>query len=232
MFLLFLLAVCDSVLTRFAATLTDEVKADPKLIEIEFKSFCLTAKNKDERFVCISKCAHMWLIKKCKSLIVLLFDALQCYYLGGRETSATGMLGEMSKPMSWGMPTIKICEKLKKKDAQICDLRYGMYDWSDAILCIMIQQVTNCTQKWINESMCSFLYWNCIYFLDFTEKQIDLSAVDLKKLKVRDLKKILNDWDENCDGCIEKTDYIRRIEELKPKYYKEGASAKKADDEL
>lgn len=55
-----------------------------------------------------------------------------------------------------------------------------------------------------------------------TEKQIDLSAVDLKKLKVRDLKKILNDWDEICDGCLEKTDYIRRIEELKPKYYKES----------
>lgn len=53
------------------------------------------------------------------------------------------------------------------------------------------------------------------------EKQIDLSAVDLKKLKVRDLKKILNDWDEICDGCLEKTDFIRRIEELKPKYYKE-----------
>ncbi|KAG8038677.1 hypothetical protein G9C98_000232 [Cotesia typhae] len=50
------------------------------------------------------------------------------------------------------------------------------------------------------------------------EKQIDLDKVDLKKLKVRDLKKILNDWDENCDGCIEKTDYIKRIEELKPKY--------------
>lgn len=45
--------------------------------------------------------------------------------------------------------------------------------------------------------------------------------MDLKKLKVRDLKKILNDWDENCDGCLEKGDYIRRIEELKPKYYRE-----------
>lgn len=42
--------------------------------------------------------------------------------------------------------------------------------------------------------------------------------MDLKKLKVRDLKKILNDWDESCDGCIEKTDFIKRIEELKPKY--------------
>lgn len=52
----------------------------------------------------------------------------------------------------------------------------------------------------------------------FSEKQIDLNTVNLKKLKVRDLKKILNDWDENCEGCLEKTDFIKRIEELKPKY--------------
>lgn len=56
--------------------------------------------------------------------------------------------------------------------------------------------------------------------LILVEKQIDLNTVDLKKLKVRDLKKILNDWDEGCDGCLEKTDYIKRIEELKPKYSK------------
>lgn len=54
--------------------------------------------------------------------------------------------------------------------------------------------------------------------LTFVEKQIDLNNVDLKKLKVRDLKKILNDWDESCDGCLEKTDFIKRIEELKPQY--------------
>lgn len=96
--------------------------------------------------------------------------------MGGLEESATGILGEMSKPLSWSMPAIKICEKLKKMDNQICDLRY--------------------------------------------EKQIDLNTVDLKKLKVRDLKKILNDWDEECEGCLEKTDFIKRIEELKPKYQK------------
>jgi len=56
----------------------------------------------------------------------------------------------------------------------------------------------------------------CIF--NFVEKQIDLNNVDLKKLKVRDLKKILNDWDESCDGCLEKSDFIKRIEELKPKY--------------
>ena len=55
----------------------------------------------------------------------------------------------------------------------------------------------------------------------FSEKQIDLKNVDLKKLKVRDLKKILNDWDESCDGCLEKSDFIKRIEELKPKHLRE-----------
>lgn len=132
---------------------------------------------------------------------------LQCYYLGGLDTSATGILSEMSKPLSWSMPALKICEKLKKKDAQVCDLRFGMQFYLFEIFCIVLQII--CTI--------------CVFFLHrfISEKQIDLSAVDLKKLKVRDLKKILNDWDETCDGCIEKTDYIRRIEELKPKYYKE-----------
>jgi len=37
---------------------------------------------------------------------------------------------------------------------------------------------------------------------------------------VRDLKKILSDWDEECDGCLEKTDFIKRIEQLKPQYVK------------
>lgn len=56
------------------------------------------------------------------------FMRFQCYYLGGLEDSATGILGELSKPLSWSMPADKICEKLKKRDAQICDLRFGMYN--------------------------------------------------------------------------------------------------------
>jgi len=142
--------VCVSVLKKFSDDLDEDVRKDFKKIENQFRKYCKGAKGKENRF---------------------------CYYLGGLEESATGILGEISKPLSWNMPADKICEKLRKKDGQICDLRY--------------------------------------------EKTIDFKTVDLKKLKVRDLKKILNDWDEDCDGCIEKTDFIKRIEELKPKYVRD-----------
>lgn len=142
--------VCVSVVSRFEQSLTKEEKTKTNVIEQKFKDFCKDLKLKENRF---------------------------CYYLGGTSDAATGILGELSKPMSWGMPPEKVCEKLKKKDSQVCELRY--------------------------------------------DKQIDLKTVDLKKLKVRDLKKILNDWDEVCDGCLEKGDYIKRIEELKPKYMRD-----------
>lgn len=142
--------VCVGVMNKLIKRLSSDEKNDPKKIEERFREFCLDAKKSENRF---------------------------CYYIGGLEESATKILGEMSKPMSWGMPAEKICEKLKKKDAQICDLRY--------------------------------------------EKTIDLKTVDLKKLKVKDLKKILSDWDETCDGCIEKTEFIARVEELKKKYVHE-----------
>merc|ERR1712142_153065 len=141
--------VCVKYLTKFSESLSSAEKSVPAKIEQKFRDACKTAKGKENRF---------------------------CYYLGGLDESATGILSEMSKPLSWSMPAEKVCEKLKKKDSQICDLKY--------------------------------------------DKQIDLNNVDLKKLKVCDLKKILNDWDETCPDCLEKGDYIKRIEHLKPTYVK------------
>ncbi|KAK4877996.1 hypothetical protein RN001_010502 [Aquatica leii] len=91
--------VCIKTIDKFSSTLSDATKKDPKKIEDEFKIFCKGTKNKENRL---------------------------CYYLGGLEESATGILGELSKPLSWSMPAEKICEKLKKKDGQVCDLRYDV----------------------------------------------------------------------------------------------------------
>ncbi|KFD63223.1 hypothetical protein M514_24600 [Trichuris suis] len=53
------------------------------------------------------------------------------------------------------------------------------------------------------------------------DKSIDWKTVDLKKLKVKDLRKILDDWGETCRACSEKSDFIARVEELKPKHVRE-----------
>ena len=55
----------------------------------------------------------------------LSLSLLQCYYVGALEESATGMLNEMTKPISWGVPADKVCMKLYRKDEQICELKYG-----------------------------------------------------------------------------------------------------------
>lgn len=66
----------------------------------------------------------------------------------------------------------------------------------------------------------------------FIEKQIDLTKVNLKKLKVKDLKKILSDWDEQCKGCTEKSDFISKIKDLMPVHAPEAAKVLKKRDEL
>ncbi|XP_055151489.1 mesencephalic astrocyte-derived neurotrophic factor-like [Symphalangus syndactylus] len=141
---------------RFYQDLKDrDVTFSPATIENELIKFCREARGKENRL---------------------------CYYIGATDDAATKIINEVSKPLAHHIPVEKICEKLKKKDSQICELKY--------------------------------------------DKQIDLSTVDLKKLRVKELKKILDDWGETCKGCAEKSDYIRKINELMPKYAPKAASAR------
>ena len=57
--------------------------------------------------------------------ILISLVLFQCYYIGGLKISATYILGSLSKPLKSHIPVVKICEGLKKKDSQICDLKYG-----------------------------------------------------------------------------------------------------------
>jgi len=123
---------------------------DMAKIEKKFEEICVDTKKQENRF---------------------------CYYVGGLEESATKIVNELSKPLSWGLPAEKVCERLSKKDSQICQLRY--------------------------------------------DRTIDWKTVDLKKLRVKDLKKILSDWDETCDNCLEKPEFIAKVEQVKPKYVRE-----------
>ncbi|XP_028620799.1 cerebral dopamine neurotrophic factor [Grammomys surdaster] len=140
--------VCREFLNRFYnSLLTRGADFSVDSIEKELLSFCLDAKGKENRL---------------------------CYYLGATTDSATKILGEVTRPMSVHMPTVKICEKLKKMDSQICELKY--------------------------------------------EKRLDLASVDLWKMRVAELKEILQSWGEECRACAEKNDYVNLIKELAPKY--------------
>ena len=141
--------MCFSVVNKLSALLAPDESSDAKKIESKFSEFCKTSKKQDNRF---------------------------CYYVGGLEESATKIVGELTKPLSWGLPADKICERLQKKDAQICDLRY--------------------------------------------ERTIDLATVEPKKLRVKDLKKILSDHDEKCENCIEKAEFVAKVEELQARMVK------------
>ncbi|XP_059859766.1 cerebral dopamine neurotrophic factor [Delphinus delphis] len=90
--------VCQEFLNRFYNSLIARgVNFSLDTIEKELISFCLDVKGKENRL---------------------------CYYLGATKDAATKILSEVTRPMSVHMPAVKICEKLKKMDSQICELKY------------------------------------------------------------------------------------------------------------
>ncbi|KAM9311756.1 cerebral dopamine neurotrophic factor [Gastrophryne carolinensis] len=140
--------VCMEYLQRFYQSIIEQnIEFTPAAIEKELISSCREATGKENRL---------------------------CYYLGATSDAATKILSEVTRPMSAHVPIPKICERLRKLDTQICELKY--------------------------------------------EKKLDLNSVDLAKLRVAELKKILDSWGEACIACIEKTDYVQLIKELAPKY--------------
>ena len=91
--------VCISYLGRFYQDLKDRgVTFSPASIEKELIKFCREARGKENRL---------------------------CYYIGATDDAATKIINEVSKPLAHHIPVEKICEKLKKKDSQICELKYG-----------------------------------------------------------------------------------------------------------
>ncbi|KAL3314352.1 hypothetical protein Ciccas_007031 [Cichlidogyrus casuarinus] len=149
------------MLTKFNNQLDSQSRKDANSIGNSFKEFCKTTKGKDNSL---------------------------CYYIGGLETSATNIINEMTRPLSFNMPIEKVCEKLKKMDGQICELKY--------------------------------------------EKIIDLKTANLKKLKVKDLKKVLEAWGESCNGCTEKNEFISLVRDKMKIYDPEAYAIHAKHEEL
>jgi hypothetical protein len=91
---------------------------------------------------------------------------LQCYYLDPIKR-------EISQPIKNGVPTDKICERLKKKSAEICALR----------------------------------------FASSAPPPVE-SIDDFNKLRIKDLKNIMAEKGISCPECLEKSDFVQKLEQV------------------
>ncbi|KAG8440001.1 hypothetical protein GDO86_005971 [Hymenochirus boettgeri] len=91
-------ALCTKYLDNFYHSLLERNAAfTPAAIEREFIEVCKESTGKENRL---------------------------CYYLGATSDAATKILSEVTRPMSAHVPAYKICEKLRRIDMQICELKY------------------------------------------------------------------------------------------------------------
>ena len=89
--------------------------------------------------------------------------------MGDAESgTAGGVKRDISGSLARGINAKRLCTRMKKKDAQMCELRY--------------------------------------------EKKIDVKNTDLKKLRVKELRKIADDESIDVKGLVEKEEFIKKIQ--------------------
>ena len=134
-----------SVIGQMDAIVTREDREDVVKVEKVMRKYCDTAKGKDKQM---------------------------CYYMGvgDAETgTAGGVKRDISSSLTRGINAKRLCNRLKTKDAQMCELKY--------------------------------------------EKKIDVKNTDLKKLRVKELRKICEDENIDTKGLMEKDEFIKAIKD-------------------
>ncbi|XP_063074059.1 cerebral dopamine neurotrophic factor [Engraulis encrasicolus] len=120
--------VCVSFLERLYKSLVDaHSELSNALVEESLTEACARATGKDSRL---------------------------CYYLGASTDAAARVTGEVTRPLSNHVPPTKICERLQKRDSQICELRYEkpVLDWSrDALAKMRVLELKRLLSLWGEE---------------------------------------------------------------------------------
>jgi len=158
--------VCISVVDKIRTSLPNNAKKTKEVINQHIRSYCKTAKDKDNRF---------------------------CYYIGGTIDAATGLLNSVSVPISQSIPSDRICERLKSEDLQICELRYTPKPSTPSSSSSTSTDTEQSTKKSSSSS----------------------PSEDLNKMKVRELKELLQSLGDECKGCTEKSEFVKKIRTLR-----------------
>ena len=93
-------AVCRSVISQIDATLTTKQREDVEAVEKVMRSWCDTSKGKDKTM---------------------------CYYMGvgdAEQGTSGGVKRDISSSFMRGINAKRLCNRLKAKDGQMCELKY------------------------------------------------------------------------------------------------------------
>lgn len=189
------MAVCIGVLGKVVGDLAESDFSDYNKISEAIRQYCGGAKNKENKF-----CFYIGALPESATSIINEVPSLISAFptLKGLKTKM-GMGMQVSKPLSYRKPVDKVCQNLIAKDAQICELKYGA-----------LSSPLGDGRRGGEEEREGGV----------ADKPIDWKTIDLSKMRVKELKKILEEWGEHCKGCTEKSEYIRLITDLKPKHVK------------
>jgi len=92
--------VCKSVIDQIDKALTAKERTDVEVVEKKMRSWCDAAKGKDKQM---------------------------CYYMGvgdAKEGTSGGVKRDISSSLSRGINAKRLCNRLKAKDGQMCELKY------------------------------------------------------------------------------------------------------------
>jgi len=137
--------VCIGAINTFKKNTPEDIITDAVKSEKAFRKFCkkLPKGGKENRF---------------------------CYFIGGTEDAATGILGNLIKPLSFHMPTEKICQKLKIMDGQICELRYDVKPDFTKLKKMRVGELKKILSNWGEDNACK----GCAEKSDFVKKVREL----------------------------------------------------------
>jgi hypothetical protein len=92
--------VCKSVIGQIDATLTAKDREDVVVVEKKMREWCDTSKGKDKTM---------------------------CYYMGvgdAEQGTSGGVKRDISSSLTRGINAKRLCNRLKTKDGQMCELKY------------------------------------------------------------------------------------------------------------
>lgn len=93
-------AVCQAVIGKIDEELTTKDRTDVEVVEKKMRTWCDSAKGKDKQM---------------------------CYYMGvgdAKEGTSGGVKRDISSALTRGINSKRLCNRLKKKDGQMCELKY------------------------------------------------------------------------------------------------------------